>query len=135
VTLGIFGFLTSAYQQSHVKIEMLNAQKNGLESEKQIIQIELDNLTKRIETLNQIRIMQEQRVQNAGNYKLPREQAYEAINKANLEIEQSKDKINELSLNIKTVNEELLSLKLEESKSKDIGTLKFVAQFFVGTCL
>lgn len=129
-SLGIFGFLTSAYQQSHVKIEMLDTQKTGLDSEKQIIEFEIDNLSKRIETLNQIRIIQEQRVQDAGNYKLPREQAYEAINKANLEIEQSKNKINELSLKIKTINESLLNLKSEESKSTDIGTLKFVAQLF-----
>jgi hypothetical protein len=129
-SLGIFGFLTSAYQQSNVKIEMLDTKRSTLDNEKQIVQTEIDNLSKRIETLNQVRMIQEQRVQDAGNYRLPREQAYEAINKANLEIDESKNKINELSLQIKTINESLLNLKTEESKSTDIGTLRFVAQLF-----
>jgi hypothetical protein len=129
-SLGIFGFLTSAYQQSHVKVEMLDTKKFTLDNQKQIAVSEIENLTKRIETLNQIRVIQEQRVQDAGNYRLPREQAYEAINKANSEIEESKNKINELSNQIKSINDEILILKTEESKSKDIGTLKFVAQLF-----
>lgn len=129
-SLGIFGFLTSAYQQSHVKVEILDTQRLSLENEKQIVQFEIDNLSKRLETLNQVRVIQEKRVEDAGNYKLPREQAYEAINKANLEIDQSKNKISELSEKIKTINQSLLSLKSEESKSTDIGTLKFVSELF-----
>jgi hypothetical protein len=129
-SLGIFGFLTSAYQQSHLQMEVLYTKKSTLENEKQVSEKEIENLTKRIETLNQIRIIQEQRVQDAGNYKLPREQAYEAINKANVEITDSQNKINELALKIKITNDEIVVLKIEETKSKDIGTLKFVAQLF-----
>lgn len=129
-SLGIFGFLTSAYQQSHVKVEMLDTQRMSLENEKQIIQFEIDNLSKRLETLNQVRVIQEKRVENSGNYKLPREQAYEAINKANIEIDNSKNKISELSEKIKTINKLLLNLKSEESKSTDIGTLRFVSEMF-----
>jgi hypothetical protein len=129
-SLGIFGFLTSAYQQSNIKIEMLDTKKLTFDNEKQIIEKEIENLSNRIETLNQIRLIQEQRVQDAGNYKLPREQAYEAIDKANLEIEESRNKINQLSSRIKIINDEIILLKTEESKSTDIGTLKFVAQLF-----
>lgn len=129
-SLGIFGFLTSAYQQSHVKVEMLDTQKLALENQKQLTQTEIDNLTKRISTLNEVRLIQEQRVQDAGNYRLPREQAYQAINNANTEINESTNKINELNSKIKTINDEILLLRSEESKSKDIGTLKFVAQLF-----
>jgi hypothetical protein len=129
-SLGIFGFLTSAYQKSHVKIEMLDVQKNSIVSRKQTIENEINSFTKRIETLNQIRVVQEQRVQDAGNYKLPREQAYEAINKANLEIVDSQQKIKELSEQLTKINQEILTIKTEESKSTDIGTLKFVADLF-----
>jgi TolA-binding protein len=129
-SLGIFGFLTSAYQQSHVKVEMLDVQKESIELKKQTAQTEINNLTKRIETLNEIRLLQEQRVQSAGNYKIPREQAYEAINKANVEITSSQDRIKQLSDDVNKTNQESIMLKAEESKSTDIGTLKFVAQLF-----
>lgn len=129
-SLGIFGFLTSAYQQSHLQMEILNTKKLTYENEKSFIQKEIDNLTNRIVTLNEIRVIQEKRVEDAGNYKVPREQAYEAINKANSEIEDSQTKIADLSGKIKNIDNELVILKTEETKSKDIGTLKFVAQLF-----
>jgi len=129
-SLGIFGFLTSAYQQSHVKVEMFDVQKQSIELKKQTAQTEINNLTKRIETLNEIRLLQEQRVQTAGNYKLPREQAYEAINKANSEITSAQDRIKQLSDDVNKINQETIFLKAEESKSTDIGTLRFVAQLF-----
>ena len=129
-SLGIFGFLTSAYQQSHVKVEMLDYQKESIELKKQTAQTEINNLTKRIETLNEVRLLQEQRVQSAGNYKLPREQAYEAINKANIEINSAQDRIKQLSEEVNKINQESIGLKAEESKSTDIGTLRFVAQLF-----
>ena len=129
-SLGIFGFLTSAYQQSHVKVEMFDVQKQSIELKKQTAQTEINNLTKRIETLNEVRLLQEQRVQSAGNYKLPREQAYEAINKANDEISFAQDRIKQLSNDVNKINQETIFLKAEESKSTDIGTLRFVAQLF-----
>lgn len=129
-SLGIFGFLTSAYQKSHVKIEILETQRQSLLMEKSYTQNEIDNFTKRIETLNGIRLIQEKRVEDAGNYKVPREQAYEAIDKANKEIEESKNKISELNTIVKNLDIKLLNLKEEESKSSDIGTLKFVAELF-----
>ncbi len=129
-SLGIFGFLTSAYQQSHVKVELLDVQKESIELKKQTAQTEINNLTKRIETLNEVRLLQEQRVQSAGNYKLPREQAYEAINKANLEITSAQERIKQLSEDVNKINQESIILKVEEAKSTDIGTLKFVAQLF-----
>jgi hypothetical protein len=129
-SLGIFGFLTSAYQQSHVKVEMIDAKKESILSNKETLENENINLIKRIETLNQVRLVQEQRVKDSGNYKVPREQAYEAINKANQEINQSQDRIKQISEEINKLNQELINLKYEESKSSDIGTLKFVAELF-----
>lgn len=129
-SLGIFGFLTSAFQKSHVKIEIINVQKQSLDSEREIFQKEINNLTSRIDTLNNIRIVQEKRVEEAGNYKVPREQAYSAIDKANQEIKELSDQINELNDKIKIINNKNLELKSEEVKSSDIGTLKFVADLF-----
>jgi hypothetical protein len=129
-SLGIFGFLTSAYQQSHVKIEILDTKRMSIETKKESHLNELSNLNKRIETLNQVRVVQEQRVQDAGNYRLPREQAYAAIQNANNEINQSQEKIKQLNFELENINNELILLKTEETKSTDIGTLKFVASLF-----
>lgn len=129
-SLGIFGFLTSAFQKSHVKIEIINVQKESLNIEKESFQKEINNLTSRISTLNDIRVIQEKRVEEAGNYKVPREQAYSAIDKANQEIKDLSQQINGLNDKIKNINNKNLELKSEEVKSSDIGTLKFVAELF-----
>jgi hypothetical protein len=129
-SLGIFGFLTSAFQKSHVKIEIINVQKESLNIEKESFQKEINNLTSRISTLNEVRVIQEKRVEEAGNYKVPREQAYSAIDKANQEIKDLSQQINALNDKIKNINNKNLELKSEEVKSSDIGTLKFVAELF-----
>jgi hypothetical protein len=129
-SLGIFGFLTSAYQESHVKIEMIDSKKQMLETKKTSITDQIDVNKKRIEVLNDIRISQEQRVKEAGNYKLPREQAYAAIEKANYELNELQEKTKNYFLEINNIENNLLELKTEESKSTDIGTLKFVSNLF-----
>jgi len=129
-SLGIFGFLTSAYQQSNVKIEIVDVKRLELESKKNTYDSQIELLKGRLETLNQVRISQEQRVQDAGNYRLPREQAYTAIEKANQEINESQEKIKNASEQVQIINNELVMLKSEEAKSTDIGTLRFLAQSF-----
>lgn len=129
-SLGIFGFLTSAYQKSYSEFEMVSTKKEALVSKKDNISSEINSIENRIKTLNDIRITQEQRVQDAGNYKVPREQAYEAINKSNLEIEKLQSKKDSLVKELNNYEIEFIGLKVEENKSKDIGTLKFVSNLF-----
>ena len=61
---------------------------------------------------------------------MPREQAYQAIEKANLELNEIQEKNKDFLLRINEAESNLLELKSEESKSTDIGTLKFVANLF-----
>jgi hypothetical protein len=129
-SIGIFGFLTSSYQKSHSKIEIIDTQRQTLENKKQIIISEKNNLNDRLKTLNDIRILQEQRVKESGNYKTPREQAYEAINKSDQEINDLQYKITKLNEQLSPIDIDLINLKTEESKSTDIGTLKFVSNLF-----
>ncbi len=129
-SLGIFGFLMSAYQQSHSKIELVETKRLTLESKKDSVLTDVDFLKKRIDVLNEVRLKQEQRVLDSGNYKTPREQAYASIEKSNNEISEINLKLEEKQKNISNINEELINLKNEESKSTDIGTLKFVSQLF-----
>lgn len=127
-SLGIFGFLTAAYQQSHVQVEMLDNKQMVLESTKQTAMSEIENLNKRIDTLNAARLSQEKRLPS-----LPKKSAslvYEDIKKSGEEIKAIQQRAQALSDGLKQTNDTLISLKLEESKSTDIGTLKFVAQLF-----
>jgi hypothetical protein len=129
-SLGIFGFLTSAYQKSYSEFEIVSTKKEILISKKDNVALEISSIKNRLDTLNGIRVTQEKRVQDAGNYKVPREQAYEAINKANLEIEKLQNKSDSLNEELKNYDIEIIGLKTEENKSKDIGTLKFVSNLF-----
>jgi len=127
-SLGIFGFLTAAYQQSHVHIEVLDNKQMALENVRQTTLSEIENLNKRIDTLNSARLSQEKRLPS-----LPKKSAalvYEDIKKSGEEIKNIQQRAQALSDGLKQTNDDLISLKIEESKSTDIGTLKFVAQLF-----
>jgi len=127
-SLGIFGFLTAAFQQSHVKIEIVDTQRQSLESKKQTIQDEILTLTKRIDVLNESRLSQEKRLPQMSSKSA--KPIYEDIKKSSEEISKSQERIKIISDEIKNIDSELLTLKKEESKSTDIGTLKFVSQLF-----
>jgi len=126
-SLGIFGFLSNAYQKHagvmssiEAKIELnQNNRKSTLET------IELD--TSRIKSLNEIRITQEQRIKDSGNYKAPRDQAYKAIAEANEELAKKEDSIKQAKEALATIDADLASLKMETNNSTDIGSFKFIA--------
>ena len=126
-SLGIFGYLSAAYQVNSGKFEQIDNKINLIASQKSALDVEIEQLNKRTETLNEIRIAQEQRVQQAGNYKAPREQAYAAIEKANEEVKAISDKLQSLREQIFQKDNEVLILKQEVGKAKDVGTFMFVA--------
>jgi hypothetical protein len=125
-SLGIFGFLTSAFQQSHVKIEIIDSQKEILNSKKLNILNEIQNLNNRIEVLNQARLSQEKRLPELS--KKAASPIYEDIKKSGEEIKIIQNRNETLTENLKTIDDEILSLKEKESKSTDIGTLKFISE-------
>lgn len=125
-SLGIFGFLTSAFQQSHVKIEMIDNQKNILESKKLNISNEIETLNKRIDVLNAARLSQEKRLPDLS--KKAATPIYEDIKKSGEEIKTIQNRNEFLTENLKNIDDELLNLKEKESKSTDIGTLRFIAE-------
>lgn len=128
-SIGIFGYLSAAYQVNSSKFGQITSKIELLESQKQILTNELEQNTKRIEILNEIRKTQEQRVQEAGNYKTPREQAYAAIEKANTELQTINSRNQELQEKQFEKDNEISELKQETAKAKDIGTFKFFAEY------
>jgi hypothetical protein len=127
-SLGIFGFLTGAYQQSHVKIEITDAKQEALLSKQQFLKDEMSQLNDRVKTLNEARKSQEARLPN-----LSRRSAapiYEDIKRSGEEIIATRAKIDELSKQLLQTNQDSIETKIESSKETDIGTLKYVAKVF-----
>jgi hypothetical protein len=126
-SVGVFGYLSAAYQTNSVKFSQLDQQVSVIESQKSVFDSEIQQNNKRIETLNELRVVQEQRVQDAGNYKVPREQAYAAIEKANQEIQTLSTRNQELQAEKFKKDGELIEITKQTTEIKDIGTFKFVA--------
>ena len=126
-SIGIFGYLSAAYQQNSARFSQVESQIQMIETQKNVLSVELEQNNNRIEMLNQVRITQEQRVQEAGNYRLPREQAYAAIDKANQELQQITERNKIIQEEKAKKDQEILILNQQFNQVKDIGTFKFVA--------
>lgn len=127
-SLGIFGFLTSAFQESHSKVELNNVKKEALVSKTEFIQNEINSLNKRVETLNEARLAQEKRLPNMSSKSA--KPVYEDIAKSGEEISKTRQRIEELSSQLFQANQGILETKIEDSKKTDIGTLKYVSSVF-----
>jgi hypothetical protein len=127
-SLGIFGFLTGAYQQSHVKVELTDVKQESLNSKKEFLTLEISQLNSRINTLNEARKNQEQRLPS-----LSRKSAapiYEDIKRSSEEISTTRKRVEELTTQLFETSTESINQKVEGSKEVDIGTLKYVAKTF-----
>ena len=127
-SLGIFGFLTSAYQQSYVKVEISDLQKSSLNSKKETIKVEIENLNKRIDVLNNSRLEQEKRLPSMS--RISAKPVYEDMERSSKEIQSLQQRNVQLSDELLKVEEESIKITAEDAKSTDIGTLKFISQLF-----
>lgn len=126
-SMGIFGFLTNAYQMHAATVNTFETGIATLEAEKNSLNKTSEEVSSRIKALTEIRISQEQRVQEAGNYRLPREQAYKAIETANTEIAQKEQQISAIREKLIDVEKRIADIKIQMSAKTDIGSFKFIA--------
>jgi hypothetical protein len=127
-SMGIFGFLTSAYQSSLIEFSQAESQQEFLVSQNAILKGELESLTMRVDTLNQSRLSQEQRLPSMSRRSAA--PVYEDIKKSGEEIAQSRTRMNEIFEEIKALDIQTLEAQKESGKQKDIGTLKYAAELF-----
>jgi hypothetical protein len=127
-SMGIFGFLTSAYQSSLIEYSQAETQQEFLVSQNAILKGELESLTMRVDTLNQSRLSQEQRLPSMS--RIAAKPIYEDIARAGDEITQSRTRMNEIFEEIKALDIQTLEAQKESGKQKDIGTLKYAAELF-----
>ena len=127
-SMGIFGFLTAAYQTSLIEYSQAETQQEFLVSQKAILEKELASLTMRVDTLNQSRLSQEQRLPSMSRRAAA--PVYEDIRKSGEEITQARTRMNQIFEEIKTLDTQTLEAQKQSGKQKDIGTLKYAAELF-----
>lgn len=126
-SLGIFGFLTGAYQEHSTRVNTFDTKISSLVLEKSAIDQAILERSDRIKTLADLRQIQEQRVQSAGNLKAPREQAYKAIAEANEEIQKKELELAADRQKTIELDKEISDLKISLDTTTDIGSFKFLA--------
>lgn len=126
-SLGIFGFLTGAYQVHSATVGTFESKIEALTTEKTAIETGIVEHSERIKTLTALRQDQEQRVKDAGNYKAPREQAYKAIEEANLEIKQKEESLTKDRERTIEIEKDISELKIGMNTTTDVGSFKFIA--------
>jgi hypothetical protein len=127
-SLGIFGYLSAAYQVNSNKNEQIEQQIVIIEQQKQNFKNEIDQVQTRIETLNKSRIEQEKRLPNLSSKSA--KPIYEDIQRAGDEIKNLNVRTQQLNNSLIEKDNEVIALKTEAGKAKDIGTFKFIAQSF-----
>ena len=126
-SLGIFGFLTGAYQEHSTRVNTFDTKISALMLEKSLLDQTVLERTERIKTLADLRQTQEQRIQSAANLKAPREQAYKAIAEANEEIQKKESEVTEARQKSVELEKEISELKITLDTTTDIGSFKFLA--------
>ena len=127
-SMGIFGFLTAAYQTSLIEYSQAETQQDFLISQKAILEKELASLTMRVDTLNQSRLSQEQRLPSMSRRSAA--PVYEDIKKSGEEITQARTRMNQIFEEVKALDLQTLEAQKQSGKQKDIGTLKYAAELF-----
>jgi hypothetical protein len=127
-SLGIFGFLTGAYQQSHVKVELTDVKQEALISKKEFLNNEIKQLNERINTLNEARKAQEKRLPEMSSKSA--RPVYEDIKRSGEEINSTRIRVDQLTNELFRVSQDSIEEKIQGSKEVDIGTLKYVAKAF-----
>lgn len=126
-SLGIFGFLTNAYQIHKGKVAVYQTDLASLEMQQKGINDELITNQERITSLQELRKEQEARVNAAGNYRTPREQAYKAIETANVEMQSKEARQVELRTQLSELELKKAEITKELNTKTDIGSFKFIA--------
>ena len=124
-SMGVFGYLSAAYQANSSKFTVIDSRISLITQEKQSFDKEIDQINSRISTLNQSRSSQEQRL--AGLPTKAAQLIYKDIEKSNEEIQRLNDRVVLLQQSKAEKSTEIISLQSEIFKSNDIGTFKFVA--------
>jgi hypothetical protein len=139
-SLGIFGYLSSAYQKSSMEYKANQEKIVMVESQKTYMSDKITQSKIRIQTLNDMRRLQEGRMnetltnafltRNPIQLKQLQEQTVEIIKSADKDIKTEQDKIQTTIDDISKVDQQVNEMKFSSANKKDIRTFQFVADQF-----
>lgn len=124
-SLGIFGFLSAAYQTTAVQFNQVDAQISLIEQQKTNIKTEIEQINSRVNTLNEARKSQEARLPQMS--RTAAKPVYEDMARAAEEIKSLTARSQELQAIQFEKDNEIIKLNSEVAKVKDVGTFKFIA--------
>lgn len=127
-SMGIYGFLSSAYEKNSSKVELVVSKEDSVNSKKEFLEKEITSLNQRVATLNSARTEQEKRLPNLTSKAA--KPIYDDIARSGEEISSLRSRIDNLSTQLLNSNDQIIDLKTEKGSVGDIGTLNFVASSF-----
>ena len=139
-SLGVFGFLTAAFQKSSLETELSMNKIVTLESQKKEELSKMESTKKTIEKLYSLRSSQEVRLnevltnvliaRNPIQLQNIQNQINDQIGDLNKQLEGENEKIKTYSTKVSSIDDNIYKLKVDNSQKKDITTFKFVADQF-----
>lgn len=143
-SLGIFGYLSSAYQKSAIQFKANQEKITLVEGQKKYLAEKITQSQTRITTLNDMRGIQEARLsegmtnafltRNPLQLKQLQDQTIDMIKSADENIKTEQDKIQTTTDQMQKIDEKVNEMKFASAGNKDIQTFQFVAEQF-GTTL
>lgn len=136
-SLGIFGYLSAAYQKSSIEFGVAQDRIKTTEAQKTYYQDKITTSKQRIEFLTKLRASQEDRLSNiltneaiARNplaLKQAQQQTTDLIASTDTDLKGENDKIQASVDEIQKINDQVNQLKLGTAEKKDVQIFKFVA--------
>ena len=139
-SLGVFGFLTAAFQKSSLETELSVSKISTLETQKNEEKIKMESIKKSIDRIYSLRSSQEGRLtevltntliaRNPIQLQNIQNQINDQITDLNKQLDSENEKFKVYGDKVTKIDEEIFKLKVDNSQKKDITTFKFVADQF-----
>lgn len=139
-SLGVFGFLTSAFQKSSLENEVSISKIAALETQKIEESKKIESTKSSISNLFKLRSSQESRLsetltnvviaRNPIQFQNIQNQINDQITDINKQMEAENEKLKISGDKVSKLDDGIFKLKMENSQKKDITTFKFVADEF-----
>lgn len=139
-SLGIYGFLTAAFQKSSLETELSVSKITTLEAQKSEELVKIQDTKKSIEKIYSLRSSQEARLsevltntliaRNPIQLQNIQNQINDQIGDLNKQLEGENGKLKIYNDKVSKIDDGIFKLKVENSQKKDITTFKFVADQF-----
>ncbi len=137
-SFGVFGYLTSAYQQSAIESKLAEDKILVINDQKKYTEDKINSAKKRIESIVALRNSQEARLgESMTNVVISRnpiqlaqiqEQTKELIDKSEKDIESENSKIQKGIDELQSFDKKIAEIKMESGSKKDIQTFKFISE-------